>query len=174
MLAFSGSSAYIKPPFFRGEIEELLLDEINNLRTDHHCFGERLPDFTCNCSARRLFTACLDSWMAEIDVLRICLNLCQSERLSVLLVLRKAFLRFRMSCFICDVIQDGSDDQALSQQVPQSNKVTYLPCGNPNQHAHPRRLIRLLAGQLRQVLVPKLTHSSKQMPGSLCTGLQAD
>ena len=86
MLAFSKSSAYIKPSFSRGGTAELLSGEINDLRTDHYCFEERLP--ALNFSARRLFTACLDSLMAEIHVLRICLNLCQSRRSPVLLALR--------------------------------------------------------------------------------------
>ena len=56
-LAFSKSSVYIKPSFSKGGIEELLLDEMNDLRTDHHCLDVRLPDF--NLSAKRSFIACL-------------------------------------------------------------------------------------------------------------------
>ena len=83
MLTYSKSPTYIKPSFSRGGTAELLLDKMNDLRPDHHCFKERLPAF--NFSARRLFITCLHSLMVAIHVLRICLNLCQSRRSPVLL-----------------------------------------------------------------------------------------
>ena len=73
MLAFSVSSAYTMPPFSSGGIEELDLDEMNDFRMDHHCLEDRLLDF--NFSARWSFNACLDSRIADITMLRCCLNL---------------------------------------------------------------------------------------------------
>ena len=111
---------YIKPSFSKGGIEELLLDEMNDLRTDHHCLEVRLPDF--NLSAKRSFIACLDSRIAEIPLLRIFLNLRQSEGLSVLLAFLYALLRFRISSFMRYVIQGGSPGRIVTTllgiQVP--------------------------------------------------------
>ena len=60
------------PSFSSGGIEELDLDEMNDFRMDHHCLEDRLLDF--NFSARWSFNACLDSRVADITLLRYCLN----------------------------------------------------------------------------------------------------
>ena len=86
MLAFSVSSAYTVPSFSSGGIEELDLDEMNGFRMDHHCLEDRLLDF--NFSARWSFNACLDFRIADITLLRYCLNLCQSDGFCVLFALR--------------------------------------------------------------------------------------
>ena len=114
---------YIKPSFSKGGIEELLLDEMNDLRTDHHCLEVRLPDF--NLSAKRSFIACLDSRIAEIPLLRISLNLRQSEGLSVLLAFLYALLRFRISSFMRDVIQGGSPARIVTTLLGIQNIISF-------------------------------------------------
>ena len=86
MLAFSVSSAYTMPSFSSGGIKELDLDEMNDFRMNHYCLEDRLLDF--NFSARWSFNVCLDSRIADITLLRCCLNLYQSDGFCVLFALR--------------------------------------------------------------------------------------